>query len=244
MMRRESSYRLVALVVLAWGAAAGQSFTFVPDDTVLSAPLGVELVFNVTITNTSTQVLTLALVRTLNDLPQGWESSMCLSVCFPPTTDSILTTPEFGSSPLNPNESRPFSLHVYSATNHGTGTVRIVARNNRDTSDQRVLTLHALSIPVNVTESSETPGRFALYQNYPNPFNPATTIQYQIRQAGHVVLKVCDVSGREVTTLVDEVQRVGSYQVLFDATHLASGVYFYKLDAGSFTSFRRSLLLK
>lgn len=93
------------------------------------------------------------------------------------------------------------------------------------------------------------PGRFDLSQNYPNPFNPATTIGYQIPSQGIVTLKVFDILGRELTTLVNEVQRPGTYQVRWDGRNdrgesVASGVYLYQLRAGSSVITRRMLLMK
>jgi hypothetical protein len=91
---------------------------------------------------------------------------------------------------------------------------------------------------------NNVPFRFALEQNYPNPFNPSTMISYQILASGHVTLKVYDVLGREVGTLVDEVMRPGKYEATLDAGSLSSGVYFYRLRAGSFNATKKLLLLK
>ena len=91
---------------------------------------------------------------------------------------------------------------------------------------------------------SELPTRFALYQNYPNPFNPTTTINYQLPTNSFVMLRIYDVLGREVKTLVNERQTAGSHSVKFGATNLPSGVYFYRLSAGSYTSTKKALLLK
>jgi hypothetical protein len=81
-------------------------------------------------------------------------------------------------------------------------------------------------------------------QNYPNPFNPATEIRYQVPTAGRVYLKVYDILGREVATLVDQVRTAGSYTVTFNASTLASGLYFYRMTAGNFIQTKRMLLLK
>ena len=86
--------------------------------------------------------------------------------------------------------------------------------------------------------------QFALEQNYPNPFNPTTSISYQIAEAGKVMLKVFDVHLREVVTLVNEEQNAGRYSVKFDATNLPSGVYFYRLESGTFSQTKRMTLMK
>ncbi len=88
------------------------------------------------------------------------------------------------------------------------------------------------------------PSTFALEQNYPNPFNPTTEIKYQIAERSHVILKVFDMLGREVCTLVDEVQEAGYKSVQFDAMGLPSGEYTYRLSAGSFSDVKKMLLIK
>jgi len=88
------------------------------------------------------------------------------------------------------------------------------------------------------------PAGYALLQNYPNPFNPSTTIEYQIPNGGNVTLKVYDMLGREVTTLVNEYKPAGKYTAAFNGANLSSGVYLYKLSAGSYTTIRKMLLVK
>ena len=100
--------------------------------------------------------------------------------------------------------------------------------------------------PVSVEEESilQSPITFNLYQNYPNPFNPTTSIQYQVSSNTQVSLKVYDVLGNEVETLVNEENPAGSYEVKFDAAQLSSGIYFYKLQAGSFVETKKMIYLK
>jgi len=90
------------------------------------------------------------------------------------------------------------------------------------------------------------PTKFELYQNYPNPFNPTTAISYQLSTNSHVTLKLYDVLGREVATLVDKEQNAGRYSVELSADkyQLASGVYFYRITAGNYTAVKKLLLLK
>lgn len=103
-----------------------------------------------------------------------------------------------------------------------------------------------LNTPVNVEGNPEDyfPSSFSLEQNYPNPFNPVTFIKYRVPEASFVTIKVYDLIGREVAILVNEIKNPGSYQVTFDSENLASGVYFYKMIAGDFSSVKKMNLLK
>jgi len=88
------------------------------------------------------------------------------------------------------------------------------------------------------------PAQFTLSQNYPNPFNPTTTIKYQIPEMSYVTIKVYDVLGKEVTTLVNREKPAGSYEVEFIGDRLTSGIYFYQLRAGSYVDIKKMVLLK
>ncbi len=103
----------------------------------------------------------------------------------------------------------------------------------------------ALQNPVtSVTEPLAPPMRFTLGQNYPNPFNPSTQISYSLPVDGNVVLKVYDVLGVERAVLVNGRRSAGNHEVVFNAGELSSGVYFYRIQAGSFTETRKCILLK
>ncbi|MEP0862405.1 MAG: T9SS type A sorting domain-containing protein [Ignavibacterium sp.] len=96
---------------------------------------------------------------------------------------------------------------------------------------------------------SEIPGEFKLFQNYPNPFNPVTKIKFTIPETVGTkldlsVLKVYDILGNEVATLVNEYKPAGNYEVEFNAGNLPSGVYIYKLTAGSFVSSKKMMVIK
>jgi len=88
------------------------------------------------------------------------------------------------------------------------------------------------------------PESFSLFQNYPNPFNPSTTISYSIPADGYVTLIVYDVLGNEVASLVDEQKQSGTFDVNFNASNLSSGVYYYQIKAGEFTSTKKLVLMK
>lgn len=88
------------------------------------------------------------------------------------------------------------------------------------------------------------PTHFRLYQNYPNPFNPTTIIKYQLPEESHVVITLYDMLGREVAELVNKQQAAGYYEFSFDGSELSSGMYIYKITAGSFTDSKKLLLVK
>ena len=101
------------------------------------------------------------------------------------------------------------------------------------------------TVLVNVINiNNQTPSEFILSQNYPNPFNASTVISYQLPVISNVVIKVYDVQGREVQTLVNERMQAGTYEVRFDGTGMNSGVYFYRLTTEGFRETRRMILLK
>jgi hypothetical protein len=88
------------------------------------------------------------------------------------------------------------------------------------------------------------PDGFYLEQNYPNPFNPSTTFEFHVASPGFVSLKIFDVLGNEVETLVNEEKEPGSYKMEYNASHLASGVYYYKLNTNGFTDTKKFMLMK
>jgi hypothetical protein len=83
-----------------------------------------------------------------------------------------------------------------------------------------------------------------LRQNYPNPFNPTTTIKWQLPEAGLVTLKIYDVLGREVTTLVNEELNAGKHETVFDASRFSSGVYFYRIKVKEFIQTKKMIVMK
>jgi len=103
---------------------------------------------------------------------------------------------------------------------------------------------HFNFIYTDVKTEDQLPTEFALKQNYPNPFNPSTKISYQLPVSSNVTLKVFDVLGNEVATLVDEEKPAGVYEINFNSNKLASGVYLYKLQAGGFTETRKMILMR
>ena len=97
---------------------------------------------------------------------------------------------------------------------------------------------------VSVNNTNQNVNTFSLSQNYPNPFNPSTTIEYSIPKTLFVVLKIYDILGREITTLVKQEEKSGNYKVKFNGSQYNSGIYFYKLQAGSFSQTKKLILVK
>ena len=95
-----------------------------------------------------------------------------------------------------------------------------------------------------INRGNITPGTFKLYQNFPNPFNPVTKINFDVPKNGFVTLKVYNLLGKEVQTLVSRDLTSGSYTVDFNASELTSGVYFYRLESNGYTDVKKMMLVK
>jgi hypothetical protein len=95
-----------------------------------------------------------------------------------------------------------------------------------------------------VEVKTNQPTEYFLNQNYPNPFNPSTTINYQIPKTSFVTLKVYDVLGNEIETLVSSKKSAGNYEITFNSSNLPSGIYFYRIKAAEFTDLKKMVLLK
>ncbi len=110
------------------------------------------------------------------------------------------------------------------------------------------LELKGVTAVNNVMNNNSNPTEYSLMQNYPNPFNPSTTITYDIPQSGYVSLKVYDILGNEVATLVNGYKSAGEYRQVFNMNNagrsIASGIYFYRLESGNFVSVRKMILTK
>jgi len=121
-------------------------------------------------------------------------------------------------------------IHIYvDIGNNGTIDDTILINNIITTSEEGLLHL---------------PNQYSLYQNYPNPFNPSTIVKYNIKSDGMVSLKVYNILGKEVTSLVNEIKRAGRYEVEFNGSNLSSGIYYYRLESGEYSETRKMLLLK
>jgi len=112
-----------------------------------------------------------------------------------------------------------------------------------DPNNEIVIKTASLVVGINENEG-QIPANYELKQNYPNPFNPVTNIDYSIPKNSEVKLTVYDMTGKEVSVLVSEFKQAGRYTVSFNAVKKASGVYYYKLQAGDFTEVKKMILVK
>jgi hypothetical protein len=117
-------------------------------------------------------------------------------------------------------------------------------RRTRIQKDLRLFTSRNDNTKTFVKKNNVEPVKYELSQNYPNPFNPITNIKYQIQKSGIVTLKIYDITGREIKTLVNEIKNPGSYIVTFNGTEFASGVYFYRIQSGDFVQVKKMVLIK
>ena len=95
-----------------------------------------------------------------------------------------------------------------------------------------------------INPERELPHNFYLEQNYPNPFNPSTTIKYSIPKQSNVKIKVFDILGREVITLLNDNKIAGNYSLTFDGSDLSTGIYFYQIRTGNFTQTKKMIILR
>ncbi|MCW9095100.1 MAG: T9SS type A sorting domain-containing protein [Ignavibacteriaceae bacterium] len=138
----------------------------------------------------------------------------------------------------NSTSSNPFTLSAPSA-----GLYRVNA-GYKNPSLRWDSSMISITTVTNINENELNPTAFKLYDNYPNPFNPSTTLRYSIPEASFTTLKVYDELGKEVATLVNETKSAGTYEVEFSAKDLASGIYYYTLQAGSFSKTNKMILMK
>lgn len=219
-------------VIISYSNLFSQSFTFNPHDTLKNEAPGVEIVFDIPITNISTDTISICVVRRANDLPADWTSSFCFDEsCFPPFLDSIATTPDFNSSPIAPNETLDFSVHIWSDTVPNVGYMTLVAKQMKRQDDSIRINLTASSLPNSVKSNIDIAGEFNLYQNYPNPFNPQTTIAFYLDKEANVKITLTDVLGNSSELFQQQPFSVGMHTINFNSGNLTSGVYFYTISA-------------
>lgn len=170
-------------------------------------------------------------------VPFIWDgtSNLLLEICF--DDNGINSNSSVLATPMN-----NMVWHQYADLSSGSGCVDLTGGSTQTNRPNITFVMNSV---LSVREIENViPKEFSLSQNYPNPFNPTTSIKYQIAKNSFVSLKIYDLLGREVTTLVNEKQNAGTYISQFNGDMLSSGVYFYKLTADDFSDVKRMLLIK
>ncbi len=138
-----------------------------------------------------------------------------------------------------------YEVTITAPSTPGVDSISIVVINNSDTVSLATIPLITYLNATSVGENGFLmPDQFILFQNFPNPFNPTTNIVFRIAEHGFVILKVYDVLGNEVATLVEKEMPAGTHEVKFSASEFTSGLYFYRLNSGKFTETKKLLLLR
>jgi hypothetical protein len=161
------------------------------------------------------------------------------------TQDSVYTISESGPFTIEPDSIRILSV-TFSPTEMNTYVSRLIVESNA--ANLPVAEIVLTGIGINPQAVSHTPApitKYKLFDNFPNPFNPTTSIRFQIPDFESVSIKIHDITGRDVATIVSERLRPGKYEYKWDAGNFASGIYFYRLKVGDvFVQTKRMLLLK
>ena len=243
---KKIKFFLSAIIILFVASNSfSQDLQIIVHETFKYDTLGKEIVFDFEVVNVSADTQIVYEVRTINNLPTDWYSSLCFGqLCFPPETDSIATTPPVPEPPLAPNDTLITSLHVQTLNNNGTAYVQIIVGTFRNLAYKDTLNFVATTDPSVSVDEEINLNDYSLAQNYPNPFNPSTKIEYRVKEAGFVSLEVYNILGVKVATLINEYIPAGNYIADFVAFDLASGVYIYKISVNNFTQTRKMILEK
>ncbi len=242
----------ISLSVLALSAlllpvfASAQSFSVTAESAQASGKTNDYISGYISVTNTTSQDLPLRVTITRKtNLPSDWQTQICFFLnCFPPAVESV-------DGVLQPNETDILDITFQTGPTPGTATVEVTVTNLANTSDVKVLTYTATA--TTTTSGASTPGAssFNLAQNYPNPFSNSkssmTTIGYSLAVPGYASMKVYNLLGKEIRTLVNESRPAGRSTAVWDGRDnsgkpVAPGVYLYKLSSGT-QSFSRRLSL-
>ncbi|MBE2225896.1 MAG: T9SS type A sorting domain-containing protein [Ignavibacteria bacterium] len=159
--------------------------------------------------------------------------------------DSASVSISAGTAPFTGSFRPESPLNVFNGQDiHGAWIFKVTDQASGDTGRVENYCLNILYNAVLAVNNQQLPVKFELAQNYPNPFNPVTSIRYSVPRQSFVLIRIYDLLGREVKTLVNEMRSTGNYEVEFNASNLASGIYFYRMESGDFTDVKKLVLLK
>lgn len=222
-----------------------QDIEVIVHETSLTDTLGVvNIIFHFEVINISMMEQSVFEVRTINDLPTDWTSSLCFGEnCYAPFVDSIATGTLDPN--LQPGDTLKTSVYVAPVNIVGTAHVQIEVGTLRNPTERTTLDFYATAIVTDINDLISSLN-YTLEQNYPNPFNPSTNISYSIPERGNVNIKLYDVLGNEIADLLNEEKEAGEYNLQFNTQNyeLSSGVYFYTMRVNDFVQTRKLILEK
>jgi len=194
--------------------------------------------FNGTIHNVSSGTISIVVVRRVNELPNNWTSSVCLGmICYNETIDSV-------SVEIGAGDSSACGILAW-ISGAGAGTVQLdIFDLNSD--EHLFLDVNFYAGMVDISKDIIKPNQFLLFPAYPNPFNPVTTIRFNIpvKTQHATTLKLFDVNGRPIKSLVNRVLQVGQHEIEWSASGMPSGVYFAELVSGNYRQVQKLVLMK
>lgn len=189
------------------------------------------------INNLTNGTNTLRLIKSIENFPAGWEACICdIVICHPPGVDTAEADYPSGLSNID--------IMIYTHSIPGRGYLTVRAEKVSNPNEYINVIFGCEYNPIGITQISTIVKDFNLGQNYPNPFNPNTKINFSTPKSGYVSLIVYDILGKEVKALVNETLTVGEYEVDFEAGGLTSGIYYYILNADSYRSVKKMILIK
>ena len=199
--------------------------------------------FNGTIHNISSNTITVAVVRRVNSLPEGWASSVCLGeFCYNESIDSV-------TSQLDPGDSTACSILAWT-NGVGVGTVQLDLFDLQNMDEHIIVDLNIYAgSTVRIDINSVFPKQMVLYPAFPNPFNPVTILRYNLPKDGLVNITIHDMMGRIVRTLENRKQAAGLKSIQWNATNdvghpVSAGPYLYTITSGYFRQTKKMVLLK
>lgn len=226
-----------------------QGFTYVPLNSatvqIPNIPDSIQVVqIQGIVSNTSSTPLNFRFARIQNNLPAGWETQMCYDLCYAPFIDTI-SLPDDPPYTIAPGHIDTMFYIDFSCSGIGVGT-SVVRMYNTDNPSEYVENTFTVEVSnVGISNTSSIAESYSLSQNYPNPFNPSTNINFSLPRSQAVSLKVYDILGNEVASLVNnENLSPGQYKIDFNASALSSGIYYYTLSTADFVNTKKMLLIK
>jgi hypothetical protein len=189
------------------------------------------------IINISGDTNTIRIIRTEINAPQGWNSCICdIWQCHPPGMDTAIADYPPGMSNLD--------IMIYAHSIPGKGYITYRAESVSNPAENYTVIFGGAYVPSAIQQLSAEVKGFSLKQNYPNPFNPSTQINFSIPAKDFVTLKIYSSIGKEVLTLVNNHLAAGEYRAVFNGETFASGMYYYILRTGEYTSVKKMMLVK